>query len=170
MRIVIRCKICLFIQVYTSGSWCSVGGIYKLTSTIGIEINSATDNPLIFPNPSNPGQNEVISQGNFHGEILALCADNMSHALFELGSISERRIDQMVDPQSDLPPFLAKNSGFESGMMIVHYVAAAALRKCMDVLILTRQHLHQVVKKTMCPWAPLLLGTWSNLVTICLKF
>ena len=43
----------------------------KLSSTIGIEINSATDNPLIFPNPSNPGQNEVISQGNFHGEILS---------------------------------------------------------------------------------------------------
>ena len=101
---------------------------YKLTSTIGIEINSATDNPLIFPNPANPGPDEVISQGNFHGEVLALCADNMSHALFELGSISERRIDQMVDPaRSGLPPFLAKNSGLESGMMIVHYVAAAAL-------------------------------------------
>ena len=100
----------------------------KLSSTIGIEINSATDNPLIFPNPSNPGQNEVISQGNFHGEVLALCADNMSHAIFELASISERRIDQMVDPsRSDLPAFLAKNSGLESGMMIVHYVAAAAL-------------------------------------------
>ena len=60
---------------------------YKLTSTIGIEVNSATDNPLIFPNPANPGPHEVISQGNFHGEVLALCADNMSHALFELGSI-----------------------------------------------------------------------------------
>ena len=62
----------------------------KLASTIGIEVNSATDNPLIFPNPANPGPHEVISQGNFHGEVLALCADNMSHALFELGSISER--------------------------------------------------------------------------------
>ena len=52
----------------------------------------------------------------------------MSHALFELGHISERRIDQIVDPsRSDLPAFLAKNSGLESGMMIVHYVAAAAL-------------------------------------------
>ena len=54
----------------------------------------------------------MISQGNFHGEVLALCADNMSHAIFELASISERRIDQMVDPsRSDLPAFLAKNSG-----------------------------------------------------------
>ena len=62
----------------------------KLASTIAIEINSATDNPLIFPNPANPGANEVISQGNFHGEILAICADNMSHAIFELASISEK--------------------------------------------------------------------------------
>jgi len=101
---------------------------YKLSKTLQIEINSATDNPLIFPNPTNPGENEVISQGNFHGEVLALSADHMSHALFELAHISERRIDQMVDPsRSDLPPFLAKNSGLESGMMIVHYVAAASL-------------------------------------------
>ena len=100
----------------------------KLSNTLDIEINSATDNPLIFPNPKNPGEGEVVSQGNFHGEILALCADNMSHALFELAHIAERRIDQIVDPsRSDLPPFLAKNSGLESGMMIVHYVAAAAL-------------------------------------------
>ena len=52
----------------------------------------------------------------------------MSHAIFELAHISERRIDQIVDPsRSDLPAFLATNSGLESGMMIVHYVAAAAL-------------------------------------------
>ena len=100
----------------------------NLSETLTIEINSATDNPLIFPNPSNPGHDEVISQGNFHGEVLALTADGMSHALFELGHISERRIDQMIDPsRNDLPPFLAVNSGLESGMMIVHYVAAAAL-------------------------------------------
>ena len=100
----------------------------SLSSTLDIEINSATDNPLIFPNKSNPGVDEVISQGNFHGEILALTADSMSNAIFELAHISERRIDQIVDPsRSNLPAFLAVNSGLESGMMIVHYVAAAAL-------------------------------------------
>ena len=99
-----------------------------LSATLDIEINSATDNPLVFPNPANPGKDEVISQGNFHGEILAIAADGMSHALFELAHISERRIEQIVDPaRSDLPAFLATNSGLESGMMIVHYVAAAAL-------------------------------------------
>ena len=71
---------------------------------------------------------QVVSQGNFHGEILGLTSDNMSHGLFELGCISERRIDQVVDPvRSDLPAYLATNSGLESGMMIVHYTAAALL-------------------------------------------
>jgi histidine ammonia-lyase len=100
----------------------------SLKSTLEIEINSATDNPLIFPDPRNPGAHEVISQGNFHGEILALSADAMSLAIFELASISERRIDQILDPaRSGLPPFLARDSGLESGMMIVQYVAAASL-------------------------------------------
>jgi histidine ammonia-lyase len=99
-----------------------------MTETLNIELNSATDNPLIFPDPKNPGPHEVISQGNFHGEVIALAADSMSAALFELGSISERRIDQMLDPaRSQLPPFLARNSGLESGLMIVQYVAGASL-------------------------------------------
>jgi histidine ammonia-lyase len=101
---------------------------WSMADTLNIELNSATDNPLIFPEPKNPGPHEVISQGNFHGEVIALAADSMAAALFELGSISERRIDQMLDPaRSELPPFLAKNSGLESGLMIVQYVAGASL-------------------------------------------
>ncbi|DAC32537.1 MAG TPA: histidine ammonia-lyase [Candidatus Poseidoniaceae archaeon] len=101
---------------------------HSLVETLEIELNSATDNPLIFPDPQNPGPHEVISQGNFHGEVIALAADSMSAALFELGSISERRIDQMLDPaRSELPAFLAQNSGLESGLMIVQYVAGASL-------------------------------------------
>ena len=100
----------------------------QLQETLDVELNSATDNPLVFPDPANPGPHEVISQGNFHGEILALTADSMSHALFELASISERRIDQILDPaRSNLPAFLARNSGLESGLMIVQYVAGASL-------------------------------------------
>lgn len=101
---------------------------HRLDEMIHTELNSATDNPLIFPTPERPGVHEVVSQGNFHGEILALTADFVSLALFELGSISERRIDQMVDPaRSELPAFLAQNSGLESGLMIVQYVAGASL-------------------------------------------
>ena len=70
----------------------------------------------------------MVSQGNFHGEIVALTCDAMSLALFELGSISERRMDQMLDAsRSQLPAFLAKDSGLESGLMIVQYVAGASL-------------------------------------------
>lgn len=98
----------------------------RLRDTLAIEINSATDNPLVFPEVD--GRGHVVSQGNFHGEILALVADSMSLALFEICSMSERRMDQLLDKtRSDLPAFLAKNGGLESGFMIVHYVAAAAL-------------------------------------------
>ncbi len=108
------------------------GAVYesykRLGDMITKEMNSATDNPLIFPEPDNPGPHEVVSQGNFHGEIVALTCDAMSLALFELGSISERRMDQMLDPaRSELPAFLARDSGLESGLMIVQYVAGAAL-------------------------------------------
>lgn len=100
----------------------------KLSQILTIEVNSATDNPLIFPEPSNPGSHEVVSQGNFHGEIVGLTCDAMSLALFELGSISERRMDQLLDPsKSELPAFLAKDSGLESGLMIVQYVAGSSL-------------------------------------------
>lgn len=108
------------------------GAVYesfeRLEQVLRIELNSATDNPLIFPEPDNPGAHEVVSQGNFHGEIIGLTCDAMSLATFELGSISERRMDQMLDPaRSDLPAFLAKHSGLESGLMIVQYVAGSSL-------------------------------------------
>ena len=99
-----------------------------LKSVVDIELNSVTDNPLVFPDPSNPGPHEIVSQGNFHGEILGQTADNMTLALFEQASMSERRMDQMLDPaRSGGRPFLARQSGLESGLMIVHYVAGAAL-------------------------------------------
>lgn len=100
----------------------------KLIETVSIELNSATDNPLIFPDKVNPGPHEVVSQGNFHAEVLGFVSDAMSLGLFELASISERRIDQMLDKnRRALYPFLAKNPGLESGLMIVQYAAAAAL-------------------------------------------
>jgi len=102
--------------------------LQRLNEVVHTELNSATDNPLIFPDISNPGRHEILSQGNFHGEILALTADSMSLSLFEISSISERRIDQMLDPSRlAIKPFLAEDAGLESGLMIVQYSAAASL-------------------------------------------
>ncbi len=100
----------------------------RFDEMLRIELNSATDNPLIFPTPDQPGSHEVVSQGNFHGETVALNCDSMSLAMFELASISERRMDQMLDPaRSGLPAFLANDSGLESGLMIVQYSAGSSL-------------------------------------------
>ncbi len=87
-----------------------------------IEVNSATDNPLIFPD-----EGKVISGGNFHGEPLALALDAMAIAVSELASISERRVEQMLNPALNrgLNPFLAKRPGIDSGFMIVQLTAAS---------------------------------------------
>jgi len=86
-----------------------------------IEMNSVTDNPLVFARDG-----EVISGGNFHGQPLATALDLMAIALTQLGGISERRIDRMVNPlTSDLPPFLAQSPGLESGFMMAQVTAAA---------------------------------------------
>lgn len=86
------------------------------------EINSTTDNPLIFP-----GENEVLSGGNFHGQPVALAMDYMSTALSELANISERRVERLVNPDlnGDHPGFLTENSGLNSGYQIVQYTAAS---------------------------------------------
>ena len=87
-----------------------------------IEINSATDNPLIFPDSG-----EVLSGGNFHGEPIALALDYAAIAVADLGTISERRVERLVNPElSGLPAFLAKEAGTNSGFMIAQ-VAAVSL-------------------------------------------
>jgi histidine ammonia-lyase len=105
-----------------------------LRGVLDIELNSATDNPLVFPGGGVAGTDtlatgggRVISGGNFHGEPIALALDFAKLAVAELGSISERRIALLVDPRLNggLPPFLASASGLESGMMIYQYTAAA---------------------------------------------
>ncbi len=105
-----------------------------LRRVLDIELNSATDNPLVFPGGGvadeatmATGGGRVISGGNFHGEPIALALDFAKLALAELGSISERRTALLVDARLNggLPPFLASASGVESGMMIYQYTAAA---------------------------------------------
>jgi histidine ammonia-lyase len=84
------------------------------------ELNSVTDNPLVFE------EGAVISGGNFHGQPVAMAMDFLKIAVAELGSIAERRIEKLTNPhQSGLPPFVIKDSGLNSGFMIPHVVAAA---------------------------------------------
>jgi histidine ammonia-lyase len=89
------------------------------------ECNSATDNPLIFPDEGEHGA--VISGGNFHGQPVAQVLDLLAIALADLASISERRIERLVNPDlsGDLPPFLTRDPGVSSGFMIAQVTAAA---------------------------------------------
>ena len=105
-----------------------------LRRVLDVELNSATDNPLVFPEGGSvpadalaTGGGLVISGGNFHGEPIALALDFAKLALAELGSISERRTALLVDPRLNggLPAFLSPHPGRNSGLMIVQYTAAA---------------------------------------------
>jgi len=94
---------------------------------LSIELNAATDNPLIFFD-EDTGQAEVISGGNFHGEPLALAMDYLALALTELGNMSERRLARLLDEcsnQKTLPAFLIKHGGLNSGFMMTQYTAAS---------------------------------------------
>jgi histidine ammonia-lyase len=90
-------------------------------TTVSIEINAATDNPMVFAETG-----ELLSGGNFHGEPVAMAADVLAIAMGELGAISERRIERLVNPAlSGLPAFLTPEGGIQSGLMIAHVTAAA---------------------------------------------
>lgn len=91
-----------------------------VTSVVEEEINSVTDNPIIFPE-----EDKIISGGNFHGQPLALVLDQVAIALAEIASISERRTYKLIGGQRELPAFLVSNPGLNSGFMIPQYTAAS---------------------------------------------
>ncbi len=95
---------------------------FNYTSRVmGIEINAATDNPLVFAE-----EERVLSGGNFHGQPLALAMDFLCMAMAEIASISERRIERLINPAlNGLPAFLVKEGGLNSGFMIAQYTAAS---------------------------------------------
>src|SRR5258706_3582374 len=105
-----------------------------LRRVLDIEMNSATDNPLVFPEGGvaaedalATGGGRVISGGNFHGEPVALALDFAKIAIAELGAISERRTSLLLDPRLNggFPALLRPAHGLDSGLMIVQYTAAA---------------------------------------------
>jgi histidine ammonia-lyase len=89
---------------------------------IEIEMNAATDNPMVFAE-----EGELVSGGNFHAAPVALVCDLLAAASADLASISERRVERLVNPalSGDLPAFLVKDGGLNSGLMMVHVTAAA---------------------------------------------
>jgi histidine ammonia-lyase len=92
-----------------------------VTSTLAVELNAATDNPMVFAETA-----ELLSGGNFHGEPVAVAADVLAIAAAEIGSISERRVERLVNPAlSGLPAFLTRDGGFRSGLMMAQVTAAA---------------------------------------------
>jgi histidine ammonia-lyase len=88
------------------------------------EINAVTDNPLVFPD-----EDLILSGGNFHGQPLAINLDYLAIAIAELGNISERRTYLLISGQRNLPPFLVKSAGLDSGLMIAQYTAASIVSK-----------------------------------------
>jgi len=95
--------------------------------TLAAEANAATDNPLVFAEAlEDVAAGSIVSGGNFHGQPVAQALDLLAIACAQLQTISERRVEQLVNPSlSGLPPFLAKNSGLNSGFMIAQVTAAA---------------------------------------------
>jgi histidine ammonia-lyase len=94
--------------------------IHYIKTVVETEINSVTDNPTIFPE-----EDLIISAGNFHGQPLALVLDFLTLAMSEIANISERRIYQLISGKRELPAFLVKNPGLNSGFMIPQYTAAS---------------------------------------------
>ncbi|XVH32960.1 histidine ammonia-lyase [Haloferacaceae archaeon DSL9] len=113
--------------------------VSHLREAVEVELNSATDNPLVFSRDalgaraSGTADAAVVSGGNFHGEPLALRADYAVSALTDLAAIAERRTDRLLNPniqEDHLPPFLTDTPGLRSGYMIAQYTAAALLNEC----------------------------------------
>ena len=105
------------------------GALGYVRQVLEIEVNSTTDNPLIFPDAG-----VVLSAGNFHAQVVAQALDFLAIALADVASISERRVERLMNPDlSELPAFLARDPGIESGFMIAQ-VAAVDLLAEMRVL------------------------------------
>jgi histidine ammonia-lyase len=102
-------------------------GIAFARDVLAREVNAATDNPLVFADDADAGTGgDIVSGGNFHGQPVSLALDVLAMATAQLAAISERRVEQLVNPSlSGLPPFLARQHGLNSGFMIAQVTSAA---------------------------------------------
>ncbi|SQC38597.1 histidine ammonia-lyase [Klebsiella pneumoniae] len=136
--------------VPAAGDGACLTQIRQAAEVLLAEANAVSDNPLVFA-----AENDVISGGNFHAEPVAMAADNIALAIAEIGSLSERRIALMMDSHmSQLPPFLVKNGGVNSGFMIAQVTAAALAsenKRCRTRIALTACPPPRT-RKTMFPW------------------
>jgi histidine ammonia-lyase len=102
------------------------GLLADVEAKLAVEINSVTDNPLVFCAGEAGEEPAILSGGNFHGEVMAMAADVLAIALAEIASIAERRIEKLTNAAfSGLPPFLVRDAGLNSGFMIAQVTAAA---------------------------------------------
>jgi histidine ammonia-lyase len=106
------------------------GVLDHVAGILEVESGSATDNPLIFPEPSS--ESAALQGGNFHGAPLAYAFDYAAIAITDLAGITERRIDRLLNPDINegLPPFLSKGAGLQSGFMIAQIASAALINEC----------------------------------------
>ncbi len=102
----------------------SLDTLHYVEGVLETEINAVTDNPNLFPD-----DDLIVSGGNFHAQPIALALDFLAIALSELGSISERRVYQLISGQRGLPPFLTPDPGLHSGLMIAQYTAAGIVNQ-----------------------------------------
>ncbi len=101
-------------------------GVGFTHNALAVEINCGTDNPLVFAD-----EELIVSGGNFHGQPVSQAMDMLAIAVTQVAAISERRVEQLFNPSlSGLPPFLAENSGLNSGFMIAQVTAAALVAEC----------------------------------------
>ena len=130
-----------------------------------IEVNSVTDNPLVFVKGKT---GKIVNGGNFHGEYVAIAMDELCIAVAELANISERRLEKLINPAlSDLPAFLVKEGGLNSGFMIVQVAAASLVSENKSALPSgqrrfdshlgrqrrPRQHGHDSRAQSHAPWS-----------------
>ena len=117
----------------------SYQAILHAEEVVNTEINSVTDNPNVFHE-----EDKILSGGNFHAQPLALVLDYLAIAMAELGSISERRVYQLINGDRGLPAFLTKYPGLDSGFMIAQYTAAS--------IVSQNKQYQAKVRKIMFPW------------------